>query len=250
MGRDSGHAHDGTVTEHDRRYGTSASLVASDIGENIISGHLPPGSSLRVHELASQYEMSLTPVREAMQRLVTEGLVARRPGVGFAVAPLTGDDIRDVFLTLGFVSGELAARAVDALTDAQRTELRALHHESIAMLHRDAANGLDSRNRAFYSLINHASRSPKLRWTAGRRIRLRPAHPVLGHPGLAGDHGGRTAEGPRGARCRRRPGRARGDPRLPPPRRRSARGELLGEPARALRGLIPAVQQFCRLSII
>lgn len=189
MGRDSGHAHhgderrvdvhsvdvrSGTVTERDRRYGTSASLVASDIGENIISGHLPPGSSLRVHELASQYEMSLTPVREAMQRLVTEGLVARRPGVGFAVAPLTGDDIRDVFLTLGFVSGELAARAMDALTDAQRTELRALHHESIAMLHRDAANGLDSRNRAFYSLINHASRSPKLRWTAGLCIRFVP----------------------------------------------------------------------------
>jgi len=174
VGRDSGVAHDGAATEHDRRYGTSASIVASDIGENIISGHLPPGSSLRVHELAAQYEMSLTPVREAMQRLVTEGLVARRPGVGFAVAPLTGDDIRDVFLTLGFVSGELAARAVEVLTEAQRTELRALHHESIAMLHRDAANGLDSRNRAFYSVINQATRSPKLRWTARLCIRYVP----------------------------------------------------------------------------
>lgn len=174
MTRHIGNTREGEAAERDRRYGTSASIVASDIGENIISGHLPPGSSLRVHELASQYEMSLTPVREAMQRLVTEGLVARRPGVGFAVAPLTGDDIRDVFLTLGFVSSELAVRAVGVLTDAQRTELRALHHESIAMLHRDAANGLDSRNRAFYSLINHASRSPKLRWTAGLCIRYVP----------------------------------------------------------------------------
>lgn len=171
IGSDTG---SGGATEQDRRYGTSASIVASDVGENIISGHLPPGSSLRVHQLASQYEMSLTPVREAMQRLVTEGLVARSPGVGFAVAPLTADDIRDVFLTLGFVSGELAARAVGVLTDAQRAELRALHHESIAMLHRDAAHGLDARNREFYSIINHASASPKLRWTAGLCIRYVP----------------------------------------------------------------------------
>src|SRR5699024_7973925 len=61
----------GAAVESGRRYGTAASIVASDIGENIVSGHLPPGSSLRVHQLAAQYEMSLTPVREAMQRLVT-----------------------------------------------------------------------------------------------------------------------------------------------------------------------------------
>ena len=102
MGRDSGHAHDGTVTERDRRYGTSASLVASDIGENIISrGTCPPAALCASTNSPRSTRCPLTPVREAMQRLVTEGLVARRPGVGFAVAPLTGDDIRDVFLTLG-----------------------------------------------------------------------------------------------------------------------------------------------------
>lgn len=157
-----------------RQYGTAASVVASDIGENIIAGHLPPGSTLRVHELASQYQVSLTPVREAMQRLVTEGLVERSPGTGFTVAPLTGGDIRDVFRTLAFVSGELAARAVDGLGDEELAELRAIHHESLALVHRRAVHGLDEKNRAFYSIINHASDSPKLRWTAGLCIRYVP----------------------------------------------------------------------------
>lgn len=157
-----------------RRYGTSASLVASDVGENIVSGHLPPGSSLRIHHLAAQYEMSLTPVREAMQRLVTEGLVVRTPGVGFAVGSLTAADIRDVFLTLAFVSGELSARAVDAVDDAMIAELRAIHHETLALVHRRAVHGLDEKNREFYSIINHATDAPKLRWVAGLCIRYVP----------------------------------------------------------------------------
>ena len=164
----------GAAVESGRRYGTAASIVASDIGENIVSGHLPPGSSLRVHQLAAQYEMSLTPVREAMQRLVTEGLVVRTPGVGFEVGQLTASDIRDVFLTLAFVSGELSARAVGALGEEEFAELRAIHHESLALVHRRAVHGLDEKNREFYSIINHASDSPKLRWAAALCIRYVP----------------------------------------------------------------------------
>ena len=171
---DDGPMNSAGTAENGRRYGTAASIVASDIGENIVSGHLPPGSPLRVHQVAAQYEMSLTPVREAMQRLVTEGLVVRTPGVGFAVGQLKASDIRDVFLTLAFVSGELSARAVAHVDDAMLAELHAIHHESLALVHRRAVHGLDEKNREFYSIINHATDAPKLRWVAGLCIRYVP----------------------------------------------------------------------------
>ena len=163
---DDGPMNSAGTAENGRRYGTAASIVASDIGENIVSGHLAPGSPLR--------EMSLTPVREAMQRLVTEGLVVRTPGVGFAVGQLKASDIRDVFLTLAFVSGELSTRAVAHVDDAMLAELHAIHHESLALVHRRAVHGLDEKNREFYSIINHATDAPKLRWVAGLCIRYVP----------------------------------------------------------------------------
>ena len=153
---------------------STPALIARSLRRAISSGEFPPGTQLGEAALARQLGVSRGPLREAMQRLVTEGLVVRTPGVGFEVGQLTASDIRDVFLTLAFVSGELSARAVGALGEEEFAELRAIHHESLALVHRRAVHGLDEKNREFYSIINHASDSPKLRWAAALCIRYVP----------------------------------------------------------------------------
>ncbi len=64
---------------------------------DIVAGLLEPGRKLRAADIAALYGVSPTPIREALQRLSGEGLVALDPKVGAKVAAITLDDARDVF---------------------------------------------------------------------------------------------------------------------------------------------------------
>jgi DNA-binding GntR family transcriptional regulator len=67
----------------------------------IQSGDLPAGSRVRDVALASQLGVSRTPVREALLRLVREGVIDTTPGRGFRVRPLDPVELRDVGEILG-----------------------------------------------------------------------------------------------------------------------------------------------------
>lgn len=78
----------------------------------ILSYGLKPGSRLNVDELATQLGVSLTPVRGAIQRLATEGLVEIRPRSGTFVATLSIQDVEETFqirCALECLAAELAA---------------------------------------------------------------------------------------------------------------------------------------------
>ncbi|MGX6451883.1 GntR family transcriptional regulator [Brevibacterium paucivorans] len=157
-----------------RRYGSRSTTIAADLGEHIVAGRLKPATILRVDALATEYGVSPTPVREALHTLAAEGLVTKTGRSGYSVARLTANDITDVFLVAAFVAGELAARAAVELSDEDLSELRAIHHETMALIHRNDLEHLDQKSRAFHSLINSASESSKLRWLARITTRYIP----------------------------------------------------------------------------
>jgi DNA-binding GntR family transcriptional regulator len=63
----------------------------------IFSGEFEAGQPLRQEELARQLGVSRLPVREALNRLATEGLVELKPRRGFFVVSLNPDEIEDIF---------------------------------------------------------------------------------------------------------------------------------------------------------
>jgi DNA-binding GntR family transcriptional regulator len=65
--------------------------------EMIFSGELQAGQALRQEEIARQLGVSRLPIREALNRLATEGLVELKPRRGFYVASLDVDEIEDIF---------------------------------------------------------------------------------------------------------------------------------------------------------
>jgi DNA-binding GntR family transcriptional regulator len=73
-------------------------MVGERIRSNIIDGTLPPGSQLNEVELASSFGVSRGPVREALQRLIQEGLLRSEPHRGVFVPVMTEEDIDDVYL--------------------------------------------------------------------------------------------------------------------------------------------------------
>lgn len=77
---------------------TYASMVTERLRANIVNGTLAPGSQLSEVELASTFGVSRGPVREALQRLIQEGLVRSEPHRGVFVPVLTDEDVRDIYL--------------------------------------------------------------------------------------------------------------------------------------------------------
>lgn len=77
---------------------TYASMVTERLRANIVNGTLAPGSQLSEVELANTFGVSRGPVREALQRLIQEGLVRSEPHRGVFVPVLSDDDVRDIYL--------------------------------------------------------------------------------------------------------------------------------------------------------
>lgn len=69
--------------------------------EAIVSGALPPGSPLVIADVAASFELSAMPVREAVKRLVADGLVEELPRRAHRVAPLTRDSALHVLEIVG-----------------------------------------------------------------------------------------------------------------------------------------------------
>jgi DNA-binding GntR family transcriptional regulator len=71
--------------------------VHERLREMIFSGALQAGQALRQEEIARNLGVSRLPIREALNRLATEGLVELKPRRGFYVASLDLDEIEDIF---------------------------------------------------------------------------------------------------------------------------------------------------------
>ena len=89
-------ANNGTTTGIPRT--TFASMVGERIRSDVIEGVLAPGSQLNEVELATTFGVSRGPVREALQRLIQEGLLRSEPHRGVFVPVMSAEDIDDVYL--------------------------------------------------------------------------------------------------------------------------------------------------------
>src|SRR3954471_205570 len=85
---------------------------------------LAPGDRVNIDALARELEVSPTPVREALARLESEGLVRKRPLAGYTVSPLlTRDEFHDMFDMRLLLECSAARWAAERATPQQRAEL-------------------------------------------------------------------------------------------------------------------------------
>jgi len=159
----------------------------------IMSGELQPGTLVRPETIGEELDISTTPTREALQSLRVEGFLELVPRHGFVVAPLTGQDIRDLFQVQALIGGELAARAASKATPQDVAELEALHHELIAAAARQDHVRLEEKNHAFHREINLMADSRKIIWMLGLVTRYVPRRfysSIAGWPqATVDDHG-------------------------------------------------------------
>ncbi|MCC6474689.1 MAG: GntR family transcriptional regulator [Burkholderiales bacterium] len=75
---------------------TSTSLVYRQLRRDILFGCFPPEAKLPVDTLRTRYGVSAIPIREALNRLLAEGLVDHAEQKGFLVPPLSVEELREL----------------------------------------------------------------------------------------------------------------------------------------------------------
>jgi DNA-binding GntR family transcriptional regulator len=134
--------------------------------QRIVGGTYAPGAQLKEEHIARELEISRTPIRAALKRLVDDGLATADPGRGVRVAEWTEFDIEETFELRGLLEAHAAELAARRGGPALADRLDALNDEmdrAIAKGGSTLPDRLQDINSAFHRAILEASGSPRLR---------------------------------------------------------------------------------------
>ncbi|WP_426511032.1 GntR family transcriptional regulator [Dactylosporangium sp. McL0621] len=155
--------------------------VAALLRDRIMSGQLRAGERIRLEQVAQETGLSITPVREALLMLRAEDMVELQPRRGHVVAPLSRQDIIDVFAVQGDIAGELAARVAAGIGPDQLDDLRAQHEKLRRAAQARQVGRVEQLEFEFHRSINRLADARKLSWLLRAATRYTPTRFYAGN---------------------------------------------------------------------
>jgi DNA-binding GntR family transcriptional regulator len=138
---------------------TAQEIVLGALRRAILEGVLEPGARLRQEDLATVFDTSRIPVREALRALEYEGLVESEPHRGFTVSSLDADEIDEVYELRIVLESHAVRLAVPLLTDTDLAELTTLYR---AMTDAEDPDAQLAHRERFYLYLYSISGRPRL----------------------------------------------------------------------------------------
>lgn len=136
---------------------TRSERLWRELADDIITGRLPPGTRLYEQELTERFDVSRTPVREALRHLAAIGLVETRPQRGMVVAPLDLKRVQDLFEAMAELEALCARFSADRMTREERREFEKLHRKSAQYVKSESRDEYTEANHRFHTLIYKGS---------------------------------------------------------------------------------------------
>jgi DNA-binding GntR family transcriptional regulator len=141
---------------------TKQHFVYANLRADIITCALPPGTRLRIDELAVRFNVSIIPVREALRLLESEGLVVNVPHVGVTVSPVEASGLSEALAIMEGLEIVSTRAAADRATEADLAELSARVESMDRALAEARAQDWVDENRAFHLAITQVAAMPLL----------------------------------------------------------------------------------------
>lgn len=172
-----------------RPKGTGGQRVYAKVREDILRLKLPPGADLDESTLEREFGLSRTPVREALIRLASEGLITLLPNRGARVTPIDISDVPHLFEAL-----ELCQRATSRWVAARHlpeevAQMRLHNGEFLAAAQRGDTERMGDTNKEFHLVFARACDNRYLGrfYESLLTISLRLARTVFAYAPQAGD---------------------------------------------------------------
>jgi DNA-binding GntR family transcriptional regulator len=134
---------------------------------DILGGRLEPGRKLQIESLAEMYAVGQTPLREALNRLTSDGLVERRENRGFAVTSISAADLVEITKTRCWLEQIALRESIAAKSEQWEEALVLAYHRlsktprSLSAEHYESNPEWETRHRAFHATLISACGS---RW--------------------------------------------------------------------------------------
>jgi GntR family transcriptional regulator, carbon starvation induced regulator len=147
---------------------TQTEKAISVIRRAILQGELRPSDRLHIHDLARRYELGVTPVREALSRLCSVGLVAAIGQRGFRTAATNPEDFRDIVTTRILIETEALRISLRKGDDRWRDNvITALHDMHQQIQHRsdtsyEGDDVFDELHKKFHASLVSACGSERM----------------------------------------------------------------------------------------
>jgi DNA-binding GntR family transcriptional regulator len=145
------------LTSIAKQHQSLAELVHEVIRSRIVSGEIQPGEWLRQEQLAQQLEVSHTPIRQALDWLVADGLAERVPHKGVRVSGFDSDEIAEVYCLRLLLDPIVARLAAKIMSGEQLGRLRSIVEHAAAMTSLNDMSARRNLNRQFHVTIGESA---------------------------------------------------------------------------------------------
>jgi DNA-binding GntR family transcriptional regulator len=154
---------------------TLADRLRLSLADEIMRGEIAPGVSLDETTIAKRFQVSRTPVREAIRLLAASGLVEVRPHRSAVVARPTENRLLEMFEALRELEGLCAGLAAERMTRGERVDLEALSRSHAGIVRANDPERYHEANEAFHAAIYRGAHNAYLmELTAATRARIAP----------------------------------------------------------------------------
>lgn len=147
------------------KQGNAADQAYAYVRERVVSGDFEAGRRLTEWQIADALGTSRTPVREAMRRLVGDGILRFQPNYGTFVGSYSAKEIGELFELRALLESEVASAAARGISREQIGQLQALQdriEERGLDLERRNIERIGGLNREFHRIIAEASDNPRM----------------------------------------------------------------------------------------
>ncbi|MFC3052892.1 GntR family transcriptional regulator [Kordiimonas pumila] len=145
---------------------TLADFAYQKIRRDIIRGELGASEKLRLNVLCQKYDIGMSPLREALARLIGDALVITEGQRGFWVAPLSLDEMIDITYVRSLLETEALQLSIENGDDAWRERLKQ-SYDALSSIeskldgrHRDLVPEWEEANRTFHETMVSCCGSP------------------------------------------------------------------------------------------
>lgn len=122
--------------------------VTDELHRAILNGDLAPGSTVSIVDLCERFDISHIPVREALRRLESEGVISLRPGRSALVATVTTEELKNIYQLRKLIEGDLSLRAGRHMTAERLAHAEEALTEYVGIEREPAA--LAAKHHAFH----------------------------------------------------------------------------------------------------
>ena len=154
---------------------TRAEELRLQLADEIVRGALPPGAALDETDIARRFNVSRTPVREALRQLVASGLVDSRAHRGALVARPSIERLNGMFEAMAELEALCAGLAAERMSPVERNRLEAIHEELRVLSHAGNPDRFHEVNERFHNTIYAGAQNDYIaEITLATRVRVQP----------------------------------------------------------------------------